>query len=126
MSAVTAWDIPSAPLSARPRRRHLSVVRDVPVCREPASRTRLTDRGRLVLLVAALVAAAGLALASAAAFSGSASHGVSVQQGQTLSDIARAQLPGVPVSEAVVQIQLANGLNSLQISNGQHLEIPSR
>ncbi len=45
--------------------------------------------------------------------------------GQTLSEIAAAQLPDLSVSNGIVAIQVANELNSAQVSAGQHLVIPA-
>ena len=125
MSAVTAWEIPQGGPSA-PRGRHLTVVPDLPV-RTARPRLRLTGRGRLVLVVAGVLAAFGLIMASAAIAAGPSapSSTVTVTRGQTLSEIAHAQLPGLPVREAVVRFQLANGLSSLEVNAGQTLVIPS-
>ena len=45
--------------------------------------------------------------------------------GQTLSEIASTQLPGLPVADAVARIQVANDLTSDQVHAGQTLLIPS-
>ena len=50
---------------------------------------------------------------------------VTVAPGQTLSEIAAAQLPDLSVSNGIVAIQVANELNSAQVSAGQHLVIPA-
>lgn len=125
MSAVTAWEVPQG-TPAMASRRHLRVVPEPLVA--PRSRPlRLTFRGRLVLLGAgALVLLATVMTAAAVASGPSAPSGptVTVTRGQTLSEIARAQLPGVPTGEAVVRLQLANGLNSLNVSAGQTLVVP--
>ena len=48
-----------------------------------------------------------------------------VQPGDTLSQLALTYLPELPVDRAIVQIQLANELNSLQVMAGTELEIPA-
>lgn len=92
------------------------------------SRRRLTRRGRLVrsltlvatVLVLALLVGGALGTADAAA----PGETVTVRPGDTLSQIAATELPGVPLDQAVVRIQHANGLNSLHVQAGQELVIP--
>lgn len=87
---------------------------------------RLTRAGRLVLssavvliaLVAAFVAFTGGAVASAPA------ETVTVQQGQTLSEIAAQHLTGMSVATGVSQLQDANDLSSAQVQAGQTIVIP--
>ena len=50
---------------------------------------------------------------------------VEVRPGQTLSEIAGAELPGIPTAEAVATIQLANNLPSTHVTSGQVLVIPA-
>ncbi len=87
---------------------------------------RITRRGRLVLfLVAALVVAASVVLTGiAGAGAATPAHTVTVLPGQTLSEVAAAELPDTSISEGVVAIQLANDLNTAQVSAGQELVIP--
>ena len=88
---------------------------------------RVTRRGRLlrtgVLAVAVLVVAwtvlSALSAVSAAAVT---PHLVT---GQTLSEIALTELPGVPVRDGVAALQLANGLHTSDIHAGQVLTIPA-
>jgi hypothetical protein len=96
---------------------------------QPASSTmRYTRRGRLVI---ALVAAAGVALltvllaATVDAAAPAIDHTTTVVAGQTLSEVAAVQLPGLPIPDAVARIQLVNGLNSSQVHAGQSLLIPA-
>ncbi|MEP7194178.1 MAG: LysM peptidoglycan-binding domain-containing protein [Actinomycetota bacterium] len=89
--------------------------------------TRLTRRGRLVvtLMVALAVAVLAVALASSVdAASPRIDHAMTVSAGQTLSEVAATQLPGLSVGNAVARIQLANGLNTSQVHAGQLLLIP--
>jgi LysM repeat protein len=88
---------------------------------------RLTRLGRLVvtLLVAAAVAVLGVGLAGQLATASSAPRPVTVVSGDTLSEIAARELPGLPIADAVIEIQLANGLSSSQVHAGQTLLVPT-
>ena len=50
---------------------------------------------------------------------------VTVQAGQTLSELAVALLPELSIAEGVAQLQLANGLSTPAIHAGQRLVVPS-
>jgi predicted Zn-dependent protease len=80
----------------------------------------LTVAAALVALAVALLGGGG-----AAAVAPAADHATTVRAGQTLSQIAVEQLPGMPISEAVAQIQLANNLPSAHVHAGQTLLIPA-
>lgn len=89
---------------------------------------RLTRRGRLALTLGTTVAVA-LATALAVGLLGPAGAApeqqtVVVEQGQTLSQVAAEELPGLPLDRAVVEIQLANRLSTSQVAAGQELVIP--
>jgi predicted Zn-dependent protease len=89
--------------------------------------TRLTQRGRLAMALLTMVAMATLAVLLANSVDAAApqiDHATTVVAGQTLSEIAAAQLPGLPIRDAVAQIQLANALSSSQVHAGQSLQIP--
>ena len=114
-----------------PRPRHLSLVPapDESQAERAGSSGRLvlTRRGRLVLavlgaLVAALVAAFVLAGASAA---DTVPHAVTVQPGETLSEIAVRELPDVAIRAGVIELIAANHLRSDQVTAGQVLTIPA-
>lgn len=138
MSMSTATiDYPglAAPVGLSPRglpsrRRHLRLVGEqerVAPRRARRGALRITRRGRLALtstvgLVVALVAASVLGLLGPAG----ASSSVVVQPGMTLSQIAAEQLPGVPLSQAVTDIQRANSLSTTSVAAGQELVIPGR
>lgn len=122
---------------ARPTRPHLRLVPDlhptsfpVPVAGAPtaksATRLRLTRRGVVAIgtVLAAMTALCGVLVAHAIAPAPAGPASVVVQSGQTLSEVAHNALPQLPVQEAVVRVQLANDLNSLQVSAGQTLLIP--
>jgi hypothetical protein len=90
--------------------------------------TRLTRRGRLVVTLVATVAVVTLAVLLATSVDAAApqiNYATTVSAGQTLSEVAAAQLPNLPIHEAVARIQLVNGLSSSQVQAGQLLLIPS-
>ena len=110
--------------SSAPRRPHLVVL---PGGAQPAvaGPVRITRRGRLALL--------GLALAIAAVVGLMGMRGagaveplrtVTVPAGQTLSEIAAAELPELSISQGILAIQLANQMSTAQVSAGQQLVIP--
>ncbi|ADU47952.1 LysM peptidoglycan-binding domain-containing protein [Intrasporangium calvum] len=96
----------------------------VPPVTEPTY--RLTRRGRVVVafFVALLVAALGLALAGQLASASGQPESVTVEAGQTLSEIALRELPQLPIAAGVVELQLANNLSTSYVHAGQTLVIP--
>jgi predicted Zn-dependent protease len=131
MSAAVAWE-----LAPTPGRMPLRTVRPELRLVLPGERalvpvrvaTRINRRGRLLvtLTVLAAVLSFGLMLATSVMASGpEIDHATTVSAGQTLSEVAAAQLPGLPINEGVARIQLANGLNTSQVQAGQSLLIPS-
>lgn len=135
MSAAVAFDDMAAgyavPLPTR-RPSRLSPPRLVLVPTGEAVRAvpqpalRLTRTGRLVitsviLLVALVIAVVGLTGGAAAS---SAPVAVTVEQGQTLSQIAAEHMGGTSIATAVAELQLANGLSSAQVQAGQQIVIP--
>ena len=123
MSAAVAWDL--APTTTRPQLR-LVPTGDAVDCL-PAPRLRLTRRGRLSITMTVLGLLTWVAFLLAPGPSVPAltiDHAVTVSAGQTLSEIADTQLPKLPVSQAIVQIQLANNLSSTDVHAGQSLLIP--
>lgn len=147
MSAVAVGVIAPHPVRMPPRtaRPRLRLVAPDEVFR-PSSRVRpvgggsqggccptirLTRRGRLVITMMATVALLALALVLVVALATTVYAGVpqidhttKVSAGQTLSEVAVTQLPGLTVNDAVARIQLANGMNTLQVHAGQLLMIP--
>ena len=128
MSAAVTWELAPAPvrLPSRPARPQLRLVS--PGERASVPPTRLNRRGRLLitLMAAAAVLALSVMLAtSVIAAAPEIDHATTVFAGQTLSEVAAAQLPSLSISEAVARIQLANGLNTSQVHAGQSLLIPS-
>ena len=89
---------------------------------------RLTRFGRLVvsLLVAGVVSVLGVGLAGQLASASGEPRTVTVQSGQTLSGVAARELPEVSTADAVVELQVANGLSSTALHAGQQLVIPGR
>ena len=49
---------------------------------------------------------------------------VTVAPGQTLSEVALAELPELSISQGILAIQIANQLSTAQVSAGQQLVIP--
>jgi len=110
---------------AVPRRPHLVVLpggAGRPVHSGPA---RITRRGRLALLamvlaIVTLVALMGMRGAGAA----ETLPTVTVAPGQTLSEVALAELPELSISQGILAIQIANQMSTAQVSAGQQLVIP--
>jgi hypothetical protein len=128
MSAAAALQDPTAlPWDGQLRRGHLRLV-PAPMSQSagPAP-LRLTRRGRLTVTLSTL-AALVLALAAVllTVLPADAGSEIVVQPGQTLSEIAATHLPELTLDRAMVQIQLANGMNTGQVQAGQTLMIPSR
>ena len=136
MSAAVAWELNPTPgrMPSRTARTQLRLVAAHGKL-SPGERamapvhvaTRISRLGRLV--ITAMVSAAALTCAVLLATSVSASapqidHATTVFAGQTLSEVAAAQLPGLPITEGVARIQLANGLNTSHVRAGQSLLIP--
>lgn len=130
MSTAAAWDTLS--LQAPVRRPRLVVIdggagRAAVADRRPAvlavprwvrlAVTLSVVAGLLSMLLGVGVGGAGAATAPLGS--------VEVRSGQTLSQIAVAEMPGVPTAEAVVRIQLANNLPSSHVTAGQVLVIPA-
>lgn len=133
MSALAAWDLVPAPVAPAPvgavpagavRRGHLQLV-PAPVAPVRAGRVRLTRMGRAVVvaLVVAVTVLLGTVLSARAAAAGP-ERTVTVRAGQTLSDVAAAELPHLPIAEGVARLQLANHLPSVQVRAGQALVVP--
>jgi hypothetical protein len=90
--------------------------------------TRISRRGRLLITLVVSAAALTVAIGFATSVNAAApqiDHATTVFAGQTLSEVAAAQLPGLSINEAVAAIQLANEMNTSQVHAGQSLLIPS-
>ena len=126
MSAL-AWDPADLGYagSPAPRRPQLVVIQGQARTASDAVGVRLTRRGRLAifLLVLAIAAVTGLTGLRGAGAS-EPLRSVTVAPGQTLSQIALAELPSMSISQGIVAIQIANELSTAQVSAGQQLVIP--
>ena len=131
MSAAVAWELAPTPgrMPLRTLRPQLRLVLPGERAVAPVrAALRINRRGRLVITLTVLAAATtlGLVLSTSVMASGpQIDHATTVSAGQTLSEVAAAQLPGLPINEGVARIQLANGLNTSQVHAGQSLLIPS-
>ncbi|MGC1206678.1 MAG: LysM peptidoglycan-binding domain-containing protein [Ornithinimicrobium sp.] len=97
----------------------MDVEADVP------TRLKITRRGRLAATLSVVLALAAVtAITIALVLPASATSEIVVQPGQTLSEIAATQLPGLPLDRAIVQVQLANEMNTVHVQAGQTLQIP--
>ena len=110
---------------AAPRRPHLVVLPGGAGRPAQAGPARITRRGRLALscLVLALVTAVAL-MGMRGAGAAEPLPTVTVAAGQTLSEVALAELPGMSIGEGILAIQIANQLSTAQVSAGQELVIP--
>jgi hypothetical protein len=132
MSAAVAWGPALAPVripscTARSRLRLVGPGESLSAPARPA--IRLNRRGRLLITLTVAAAVVSLTVVLTAGLVSAAipriDHATTVSVGQTLSDVAAAELPNLPISEAVVHLQLANGLNTSQVHAGQSLLIPA-
>lgn len=131
MTIVAVWPRPwgNTPQVELPPARRLVVVRPgTAVHAPPVARARLkpTRAGRLAvtLICFAVLCFAALTMLSRLASSASPGHVATVRAGQTLSELADAELPQLPAMEAVARIRIANQLNSTRLEPGQRLLIP--
>jgi len=111
--------------SAAPRRPHLVVLPGGAGQASLAGPVSITRRGRLALLglALALVVVVGL-MGMRGAGAAEPQQVVTVGAGQTLSEIALAELPDMSIGEGILAIQLANQMSTAQVSAGQQLVIP--
>jgi len=90
----------------------------------------LTFAGQIVVAIVAALLVFALAVAVTRVTGSSAapvgpSATVTVERGQTLSQLASVHLPQLSIAEGVAQLRLANGLNSSNVEAGQRLVIPA-
>ena len=111
--------------AAAPRRPHLVVLPGGAGRPAQAGPVRITRRGRLALLALtlAIVAVVGL-VGMRGAGAAEPLPTLTVAPGQTLSEIALAELPEMSISQGILAIQIANQLSTAQVSAGQTLVIP--
>lgn len=128
--AVPAPTAPTGPrrAPARPERPRLVLVPTGDAVVDAG--VRVSRRGRLLVtgvVMLVVLAAGSLALSRAFAAPAAAAQPtttVTVQAGQTLSEIAERYVSGMSLDSAVATIQIANNLDSTQISAGQRLVVP--
>ena len=125
MSAL-AWDPADLGYAgAAPRRPHLVVLPGGGQQVAATGGVHLTRRGRLALVVLVLALAAVLGMVGLrGAGAAEPPRTVTVEAGQTLSEVAAAELPTMSISEGILAIQLANAMSTAQVSAGQELVIP--
>ncbi len=114
----------------------ITFATSVPSVRVPATRLRITARGRRVLtaLVALPIAGAiafaavssGSALASGELTNANTFETVTVQSGDTLWSIAGEIAPKADPRDVVAEISRLNVIDGGVISVGQHLAIPAQ
>lgn len=132
MSTAAAWD--ALPLPAPAGRSRLVVIEggsgsSAASRRGGAAWVLAVPRWmRLAVTLSVVAVAMSMALGLGAGGAGAATAplgSVEVRAGQTLSEIARAEMPGIATVEAVARIQLANEMPSTEVTAGQVLVIPA-
>ncbi|MFV0463031.1 MAG: LysM peptidoglycan-binding domain-containing protein [Nostocoides sp.] len=90
-------------------------------------RLRLTLRGRTLvsILAAVVVSVVALLVFAATSVAQPTRKVITVHPGETLSQIAARELPEQPIRAGVIDLVVANGLQSDQVSAGQTLTIPN-
>lgn len=126
-AAAAAAEGPLPVIPSRSGRPHLVLVPTGDAVRDPEGGLHLTRRGKLVataLFLAASIGVGGFALPGPSAPAPS-THSVTVRPGQTLSEIAAAEMPGLTPAQGMTAIRVANELTTTTISAGQTLVIPT-
>lgn len=112
----------------RPRLTLVPTGRDAArAARADRPQLRVTRFGRLMVTMAvtAVVVALAIGLTGQLASAAGGSRPVTVESGQTLSEIAARELPELTVNEGVIALQLENAMNTDQVSAGQQLLVPT-
>ena len=125
MSAVI-WEAPleggAVGLSPRPR---LRLVPALAEAQAASGGLRVTRRGWLLLAALVFVIAGALGVfGQQGAGAAAPLPVVTVESGQTLSEIAAVQLPGLPLDVAVTRLRVANNLPTADLAVGQRLVVP--
>lgn len=125
MSTAAAWD--TLPLQAPASRPRLEVLEggaghevERPVVLAVPRWVRLAVTLSVVAVLVTMLLGGGGAGAATAPLGS-----LEVRPGQTLSQIAVVEMPGIPAAEAVALIQLANNLPSTHVTAGQVIVIPA-
>lgn len=120
-------EVPPPEVARRLRPRLVLVPTGRAVGGAASASLRLTRFGRLVraVLIAGAIAVAAALMVGQLAGAAGEPRTITVERGQTLSGIAARELPELPVREAVVELQLANGMSSPHVLAGQTLVVPS-
>ncbi|MCA0437780.1 MAG: LysM peptidoglycan-binding domain-containing protein [Austwickia sp.] len=125
MSVALDWPA-MAPVPEAPTRPHLTLVPPLPTA--PERRPGLTRRGRLLrtlcVFTVAMIAVLHALDPAEPRPDLAVDHVAIVQVGQSLTEVARAELPALAVDEGIRRIKLVNGLQSSGIYPGQELRIP--
>ena len=127
MSAL-AWDAPldGYAAGAAPRSRLVLVPAPTEPRRSPGG-LRVTRRGWVVVAALLLVVAGALGVfGQQGAGAAAPLPVVTVQIGQTLGEIAAAELPGLSLDAAITRLRVANNLSTADIAVVQRLVIPRR
>ena len=97
------------------------------VARAARPAVRLTRFGRLVLMLFVSTAVIVGAVGAAGSFASAAgpAQTITIEAGQTMSQIAAERLPDLSINDGVVAIQLANGLSTPHLHVGEQLVIPA-
>lgn len=95
--------------------------------RELERTMRLTRFGRLLVTLFVATALVATVVTVAGSFAGASGPGqtITVEVGDTMSQIAAERLPDLSIPDGVVAIQVANALSTSEIHAGQSLVIPT-
>ena len=131
MSAIAAWEgLAPREITSMHRPALTIVPTPLAIARSTGDAgLRPTRAGRLLatVVVALILVSIWMAVFTPRAASASASsplRTVTVQAGQTLSELAVRHLPQLAPAEGVARIQLANRMSGTHVLAGQHLVIP--
>ncbi|KAB7739805.1 LysM peptidoglycan-binding domain-containing protein [Nostocoides sp. F2B08] len=125
MSTAAAWDtLPARTAPVRPTFVVIDGAAGQVSARPSVLWVPRWVRLAFTLSVVAVVVSVAFGLGGASAAPGPLGS-VEVLPGQTLTQIAQAEMPGLPAAEAVARIQLANNLPSTHVTAGQVIVIPA-
>lgn len=119
-----AMPLPVVAPRRRERPTHLRVVGDDERLVRPQLPVQVVRLTRALLAFGVVSLLVLLVWARATAPEVPAEHAITVEPGQTLSQIAVEELPAIPVDIAVMRIQIANDMKDSDLIAGQELLIP--